>query len=191
MKIILSVVVALAVLVCGFYAFNAYIYNEKQADTVSDFKNAQYLIDGQVVVLKDGRAETEVAPGSASMTVTQYFGNELITDLDGDGDEDIAFILTQTSGGSGTFYYAVSALNTQDGYIGSDGYLLGDRIAPQSTNVSQNPRHKNVVVFNYADRAIDEPMTAQPSVGKSIYLKLDPVSMRWGIVEPNFEGESL
>jgi hypothetical protein len=23
-----------------------------------------------------------------------------------------------------------------------------------------------------------------------VYLKLDPVSMQWGTVEPNFEGES-
>ena len=35
-----------------------------------------------------------------------------------------------------------------------------------------------------------EPMTAQPSVGKSVYLKLDPATMQFGIVEPNFEGES-
>lgn len=32
-------------------------------------------------------------------------------------------------------------------------------------------------------------MTARPSVGKSVYLKLD-ANMRWGIVEPDFEGES-
>jgi hypothetical protein len=56
--------------------------------------------------------------------------------------------------------------------------------------VSQNPVQKNVVVFNYAERKPGEPMTASPSVGKSVYLKLDPVSMRWGIVVPDFEGES-
>lgn len=33
-------------------------------------------------------------------------------------------------------------------------------------------------------------MTAQPSVGKSAYLKLNPSTMQWGIVEPDFEGES-
>ena len=74
--------------------------------------------------------------------------------------------------------------------MGSDGYLLGDRVAPQSSNVSQNPSHKYVVVFNYAERAPGEPMTTRPSIGKSAYLKLDPTTMQWGIVEPNFEGES-
>ena len=130
------------------------------------------------------------APGSATKIVTSYFGNEVTADLNGDGRKDVAFIITQTTGGSGTFYYAVAALNTPDGWMGSDGYLLGDRIAPQATILSPNPKQKGVVVFNFAERAPGEPMTAQPSVGKSVYLKLDPASMQWGIVEPNFEGES-
>ena len=129
-------------------------------------------------------------PGSASKIVTRYFGNELRTDLDGDGDEDVAFVITQETGGSGTFYYAVAALTTDDGCLGSDGYLLGDRIALQSTDLSPNSRHKNVVVFNYGDRAAGESVSAQPTVGNSVYLKLVPETMRWAIVEPDFEGES-
>lgn len=156
----------------------------------ADPQNATYQIEGAPVTLVNGYAESEAAPGSASKIITRYFGNELRTDLDGDGRQDVAFLVTQERGGSGMFFYAVAALDTGHGYKGSDGYFLGDRIAPQSTNVSQNPRHKNVVVFNYADRAPGEPMTAQPSMGKSVYLKLDPANMRWGIVEPDFEGES-
>src|SRR3989344_1371511 len=72
----------------------------------------------------------------------------------------------------------------------AEGYYLGDRIAPQNINLSPNPRHKSVVVVNYADRLPGEPMTAQPSLGQSAYLKLDSESMMWGIVEPDFEGES-
>jgi hypothetical protein len=155
-----------------------------------DPRNASYLIDGTVVKLKDGIAEEPAAPGSASKIITRYFGNELATDLDGDGREDTAFILTQEAGGSGTFFYAVAARSTPEGYVGSDGYLLGDRIAPQATTLSQNPRHVRVVVFNYADRAPGEPMSAQPTIGKSAYLKLDPESMRWAVVAPDFEGES-
>ncbi len=186
----LLVVLGVVGIVAAFYAFNNYIYEQKQAYAAADYKDAEYFIDGARVRLKDGVAETEAAPGSASKIVTRYFGNELKTDLDGDGREDVAFLLTQEGGGSGTFFYAVAALNTERGYVGSDGYLLGDRIAPQSTNVSQNPRHKYVVVFNYAERAPGEPMTTRPSFGKSAYLKLDVASMMWGIVEPDFEGES-
>lgn len=157
---------------------------------VSDYKNASYVINGQRITLTNGVSEVPAASDSAAKIVTRYFGNELKTDLDGDGREDVVFLLTQQTGGSGTFFYAVAALNTERGYVGSDGYLLGDRIAPQTTVVSQNPRHKYVIVVNYADRAPGEPMTTSPSVGKSAYLKLNPAHMQWGIVVPDFEGES-
>ena len=164
---------------------------EKQRTGYSDYKDAEYIIDGEPVKLTNGVAETEGASGSASKVITRYFGNELVTDLDGDGkDDDVAFILTRDYGGSGTFFYAVAAINTDKGYVGSDGYLLGDRIAPMATNLSPNPKHKYVVTFNYADRAPGEPMTTKPSIGKSVYLKLNVEHMRWGIVVPDFEGES-
>jgi len=189
-KIFLGALATAIVLIVVFYAFNAYIYNEKQATVATDYKDAEYKIEAVSVRLTDGVATVASAPGSASRTITEYFGNDYQVDLDADGRNDVVFLLTQETGGSGVFYYVVAALNTEQGYVGSDGYLLGDRIAPQTIELSPNPRHKSVIVANYADRAAGEPMTAQPSVGKSAYLKLDPVSMMWGIVEPNFEGES-
>ncbi|MBI4118212.1 MAG: hypothetical protein HY455_01585 [Parcubacteria group bacterium] len=190
-KVLVWIVAALAVIAGGFWVLNAYIYDEKQVVAAANYKDAEYVIEGERVTLKDGVSETDIEIGSASATVTtKYFGNELKTDLDGDGREDVVFLLTQNRSGSGTFFYVVAARNTEEGYVGSDGYFLGDRIAPQTTEVSRNPRHKYVIVVNYADRAAGEPMTARPSLGKSAYIKLDPVSMQWGIVEPNFEGES-
>ncbi len=189
-KIILGIVVIIVLLVAVFYAFNAYIYNEKQAPAASDYKDAAYRIENESVQLKDGIAEVEAAPGSASMIVTRYFGNDYETDLNDDGRVDTVFLVTQETGGSGVFYYVVAALNTERGYIGSDGYLLGDRIAPQTIEASPNPVHKNVIVANYADLDSGEAMTDEPSVGKSAYLKLDPASMMWGTVEPDFEGEA-
>ncbi len=188
-KIILGVVAVGMLIVGGVYLLGPSA-RDGQSVAAADPRNAEYLVEGQVVKLENGVAETAAAPGSASKTVTRYFGNEVVTDLDGDGRDDVAFILTQEGGGSGTFFYAAAALNTEKGYVGSDAYFLGDRISPQNTTVSTNPRHQRVVVFNYADRAEGEAMTVQPSVGKSVYLKLDPVSMRWGIVEPDFAGES-
>ena len=161
-----------------------------EVGTRFDYRNISYMVDDEEVRLVDGVAEKETAPGSATKTVTRYFGNEFNTDLDGDGRDDVVFLITQETGGNGVFFFVVAALNTVDGYRGSDGYLLGDRIAPQSIYQSTNPRHVRVIVANYADRALGEPMTAAPSVGKSVYLKLDTTQMRWGIVEANFEGES-
>lgn len=180
MKKLFISVIGIIILVGGYFLFNSKIFKEKRVTVVADYKNISYLIDGKPIKLENGIAETEAVPGSASKITTRYFGNELKTDLDGDGLEDIAFILTQDGGGSGTFFYAVVARNTGNGYIGSNGYLLGDRIAPQNTTTSPN----HVVVFNYANRATGEPMTASPTVGKSVYLKLNPGTMQWDIVTP-------
>lgn len=188
-KLIIGIII-IAVVIGGYFLINPRPAEKEEQSNALDYKNASYVIDGKTIQLRDGIAITEAIPGSASKITTRHFGNELKTDLDGDGLEDIAFILTQDRGGSGTFYYAVAALNTAQGYIGSDGYLLGDRIAPQSTTISPNPRHKYVVVFNYADRKEGEPMTKPPSVGKSVYLKINPATTQWGIVVPDFEGES-
>lgn len=188
-KKLVSIIVAIVAVVVGYILWNS-SKSEKQNVVGSDYRDIAYLIDGKNVELNGGVAETDAAPGSALKIVTRYFGNELKTDLNADGKEDVVFLLTQEKGGSGTFFYVVAALSTENGYTGSDGYFLGDRIAPQSTNVSPNPKHKHVVVVNYADRAVGEPMTAQPSVGKSVYLKLNEETMQWGIVVPNFEGES-
>lgn len=157
---------------------------------VSSAKNATYKINGLPITLKNGVSEVPTVPGSASKIITRYFGNEVIHDFNGDGREDIAFLLTQENGGSGTFYYVVAALSTVNGYVGSQGLLLGDRIAPQTTEISSNPNQKDVIVVNYAERKPGEPMTAEPSVGKSIWLKLDPVTMQFGEVAQNFEGEA-
>lgn len=186
-KTLTLVVTAIAVLVVGFFLFNSYIYNQKQGEgPASDYKNASYVINGEVITLKNGLAETEIAPGSASKLVTKYFGNEVIHDFDHDGREDVAFLLTQEGGGSGTFFYVVAALNRESGYIGSQGLLLGDRIAPQTTDMGDG----DIIVVNYADRASGEDFSVQPSVGKSIWLFLDTDAMQFGEVAKDFEGEA-
>ncbi len=156
----------------------------------ASYKDTTYVIAGKPVTLVNGHAEESAAPGSASKIVTDYFGNGVNLDLDGDGREDIAFLLTQQAGGSGTFYYVVAALNTLSGYKGSHAVLLGDRIAPQTTELSRNPSHKNVIVVNYADRAPGESFAVRPSMGKSMWLKFDPATMQFGEVVQNFEGEA-
>lgn len=159
------------------------------------YLDATYIIEGEEVTLIDGLSEVEAIPGSASKIITRYFGNEVNHDFNDDGLEDIAFLLTEERGGSGVFFYVVVALNTKEGYIGSHAVFLGDRIAPQTTNIDEGvtamgTNRENVFVVNYADRAPGEPMTARPSMGKSIWLKLDPKTMQLGEVAQNFEGEA-
>lgn len=143
------------------------------AVSATGYKDATYEVAGKPVTLKNGLSEVEAAPGSASKITTRFFGNEATADLNGDGLVDVGFVLTQSTGGSGTFYYAVVALRTADGWKGTNAILLGDRIAPQSTNVTGSK-----LVVNYADRKPGEPMTTQPSVGVSKTLSV--VSGRLG-----------
>ena len=124
-----------------------------QSQPAASYKEATFQIDGLPVALSGSSAA--------------YFGNEARGDLNGDGREDVAFIITQQGGGSGTFYYAVVALNTDAGYVGTNAIFLGDRIAPQTTEI-----HDGKLVVNYADRKPTDPMTTKPSVGKSRALEV-------------------
>lgn len=142
-------------------------------------EDAAYVIGGQPVVLKDGLSEVNAAPGSASKITTRYFGNAVKLDLNGDGKEDAVFLLTQNAGGSGTFYYLVAALNTSKGYVGGQGYLLGDRIAPQTTELGKGG---NIIIVNYADRAQGQSFAVPPSIGKSIWLQFDANTMEFSRV---------
>lgn len=165
---IIIAVVALLLLLGG-----TYLYSGTSPSVVSDYKNTTYTIEGNPVTLVNGRAEVASVPDSASRTVTQYFGNDATGDLNGDGVPDVAFILTQSGGGSGTFYYVVAALKTSEGYYGTNALLLGDRIAPQTTEIRNGQ-----VIVNYAERKAGEPMTMQPSVGVSKYLEVQGVTLK-------------
>lgn len=131
-----------------------------------DARNAMYKIDGTEVTLEDGLSAVPLA-GAEATTTTRYFGNEAKGDLNGDGKDDVVFVLTQSTGGSGTFYYAAVALRTDTGYVGSNALFLGDRIAPQTTEIRNGE-----VIVNYAVRAEGEPLAARPSVGVSLYAKV-------------------
>lgn len=153
--------------------------------TASSTTNIRYIINEEEIILVDGVSYTNLS-NSYSTTTTRYFGNEIGGDFDGDGNKDTAFIVTQTNSGSGIFYYLVATLNKIDGPVGTYGVFIGDRIAPQSTNIDEN----NNIVINYADRKPGEPFTVKPSVGKSLILRLDKNTNQFGVVVQNFEGEA-
>jgi hypothetical protein len=159
-----------------------------------DVKNMSYVVDGETFILKDGKAEKQYVSGSAgspqagsaSKNTLMIFGEPVYGDLDKDGDIDAATILVNKSPGSGTFYYAVFAINNGASQKTTNTILLGDRIAPQTVEI-----HDGRAVFNYAERKADEPMSAQPSVGKSVWVNLDTKTGEIGESIKDSEGESV
>ncbi len=186
----LVVIVFLVMLTAvGLGAYSIFTDMKSPTETNTDaanHQNATYTLEGRTVTLVDGFAQIETAQGAASKDTVRYFGNELVKDLDGDGDDDIAFLITKETGGSGTFFYAVVGVNDGGNYRGSDALFLGDRIAPQTTESGEG----NSFIVNYAERAPGEPMTAQPSVGKSVRVLLDAETLTLGEWVRDFEGES-
>lgn len=132
-----------------------------------DPENATYIIEGQSVALIDGQAEVPVAPDSASVSTVSMFGQSTMGDLTADDIDDAAVMLVVSGSGSGTFYYQAAALNKDGMYSGTNAVLLGDRIAPQTTQIMDG-----TIVANYAERAPGEPMTTKPSVGVSKYMQV-------------------
>jgi hypothetical protein len=124
-----------------------------EGQVFTDYKTGVYVIDREAIVL-----------GTKGTT---YFGNEAKGDINKDGIDDVAFLITDQSGGSGTFYYVVAALGTSDGkFVGTNAKLLGDRIAPQSTWIDEGD-----IAVSYADRAEGEPFTTAPSQGITNYYR--------------------
>lgn len=141
--------------------------SEQAVEPGNDPLNATYSIDGQNITLVNGINEEQI-PNSSSKIVTQIWDEPVYTDIGGNEVSNPALILTQESGGSGTYYYAVAAVNEDDGYYGTNGIILGDRIAIQSQEIMDD----GTIVVNYADRPEGAPMSEQPSEAVSKYFKI-------------------
>jgi hypothetical protein len=179
-KVLPIVILSIGVLVVLFFALNAYIYSEKQGDGLpQDFKEVTFSISGEPVSLTNGVAQARTNLGGDALTTVRYFGNEVSHDVDGDGIEDMAFLITQETQAGNEYFYLVAALKRENGYVGSQAVLIGDRIKPQSTDVGEG----RSVIVNYVEEA-------RPEMGRSLYLLLDTETLEFGELVQNFEGES-
>lgn len=180
------ILIALVLIVLAFFLVTAHPKSETPLPTQNieqgsfDGRNATFTIDGQAVTLVNGVSEVPVAPSSASKIVTRYFGNEAKGDLNRDEKKDTAFLITQDGGGSGLFYYAVVAYTTPEGYKTTNAFFVGDRIAPQTMYI---PIGSQELQVNYAERKSGEPMTAQPSQGVTLLLKVTKDGVLEGLMK--------
>ena len=186
MKKIIYVAILLVVLGGGFYILNNYVYQEKQGGELpKDFKEVTFYVSGEEVALVNGEVKAVTALGGDSETTIRYFGNEVEHDIDGDGENDVVFLITQDAEEIGTFFYAVGALKRTDGYLGTHAVYIGEGVVPQTTEKGEGRQ----VVVNYVERAPGALSSAQPSVGRSLHLLLDTETLQFGEVVKDFEGE--
>lgn len=101
---------------------------------IEQYKNGTYAINGEQVTLRDGASEKEVSISSALKvkSFTNYFGKELITDLNGDNVNDAAIIITQNNNTGKIEYYMVVVITTTDGYATTNSIFIENDISPEA-----------------------------------------------------------
>lgn len=137
--------------------------------TLAQLGNATYQVQdapGGSITLKDGKAEVEVAPGSASKYTAQIA--EPLANGTINGKPYAAAVLITSGGGSGTFYN-LAVVPNNNGQPGTGvTALLGDRVKVEAIAFDNN-----TVKANYLDRKEGEPMTTEPSVPVTKYYTID------------------
>ncbi|HCA52790.1 MAG TPA: hypothetical protein DEP24_07785 [Mycobacterium sp.] len=166
---VLGVIVG-AVAIAGFIRFNF----TSGGDVVSDRKSSPEIsdltitIDTQEFDMSDGVAEIAPSQGSGTANTLRLIGVPVLGDSDGDGNPDAALLVQHDPGGSGTFYYAVVAINDGGSYRASNALLLGDRIEPRAVEFTDGR-----FVYTYAERKPGDAMSERGSVEKSVTVTVD------------------
>jgi hypothetical protein len=176
---VIVILIIIGIFVLGYLHFFKEVELPITQEPAVNPESVIYTIDDTPFHLSRGRSELEDGTSLA------LFGNPVYGDLDADGDTDAAVLLVYNGGGSGTFFYAALAINTNGTYTSRNTLFIGDRIAPQTIKI-----HDGRAVYNYAERGSDEPMTASPSISKSLWVHLDPNTGEISEWVKDFEGES-
>lgn len=137
-------------------------------------KDLTVTIGTETFDLQNGLAEKPAAPGSAAMNTVRIVGDPVTGDVDGDGRPDAALLIENDPGGSGTFYYAVVAVNHGEGGLRASNALpLGDRIAPEGIEFDDGR-----FVYRFRERNPGESMAATPTLEKRVPVTVDAESDR-------------
>ena len=123
---------------------------------ISALANAEYSgIYDQPVKLTDGRFEGQpFDSGSASRPTVSLVREQIaLGDLDGDGEEDAAALLVESSGGSGSFVYlaAISFAGGEPRNLATT--LIGDRVQVRGLSYENQTLKLDMVVAGEEDAA--------------------------------------
>lgn len=115
-------------------------------------KNAEYQVSlgSHTVRLTDGVFQAGSSPGDFLHVALH---RAALGDLNGDGIEDAAVILVQTTMGSGTFYDLAILTMEKGGFQQRGAVLLGDRIRVRSLRVTSGAVEVAMIAHGAADPA--------------------------------------
>ena len=168
----LSLTIVFVALV-GFIWFNSANQSgvRSDPDLSTGVKNLVVTIGDRTFRMSNGFAAHQAVPGSATQDTVQVIGEPVLGDVNRDGRRDAALLIANEPGGSGTFYYAVLAVNDAGSFRATNALLLGHRIAPLTVDFLDGR-----FVYNYSERRPGEPMTQAPSVVTSFWIRFDRVA---------------
>lgn len=165
------------------------IPKEEKDEIKPDVFNMTYRVDGEEFTLIEGKAEKTIEVELDGFTMTNsliIIGEPLYADLDNDGDTDSAVWLFNNSGGTGRFIYGAFVINDNNQtFHSTEAMFLGDRIVVKNIEFKEGR-----AIYNFLERNFDEPMSAEPTSPRSIWVHYDKKNNTIGEWVKDFEGES-
>lgn len=167
------IVTITAVALAGFIWFNSANQSGVRGDSglSTGVKSLVVTIGDRTFRMSNGFAAQQSVSGSPAQNTIRVVGEPASGDVNRDGHRDAALLIENAPGGSGRFYYVVLAVNENGSYRATNALLMGDRIAPLTVDFLDGR-----FVYNYLGHEPGEPMTARPTVVKSLWVQFDRAS---------------
>ena len=161
-KFALLSVVSFLLISCGSTSETTSSNTDSQAEQSSaqapaDPANAGYYIDGIVYTLVNGELEQAIED-STTVNKFKLLDFKAAGDINKDGTDDVAVVVTNDAGGSGTFYYLAIFTSGSSPVIENTSYL-GDRIVVNDITFTNNQFQ-----VKYLDRDSESDMASDPTI---------------------------
>jgi hypothetical protein len=139
--------------------------SQTESQAAPDPANAGYYIDGILYTLVNGELEQPIEESSA-VNKFKLLDFKASGDINKDGTDDVAVVLTNDSGGTGTFYYL--SIFTSGTPIVENTYNIGDRIEVKDLKFADNKFQ-----VTYLDRSPEEDMASDPTIEITTIAEMD------------------
>lgn len=144
------------------------IVEENKKVRVDDPLNASYIVDGYIIPFSEGLYEIDHAD-SYGVTTYKIIENPVYGDMNGDGIDDAAVIITQKKSEIPDVerYFSALAVEIDEMYYGTNAVLHGNNISLQNQNI-ENQR----LIIKFLDNNILNTVNNSSRNETIKYLKL-------------------